>query len=99
MAQSGGFDLPYGFKDARVVLLTQAIVGEFLQGVPIACAFSQFLCTLSDCIGLLLYPLSASWTFIPVQRHFHCWVRCSCNHAFAVPYRGSCFCTGACIVG
>ena len=34
MAHSGGFDLPYGFKDARVGLLTQAIVGEFLQGVP-----------------------------------------------------------------
>ena len=32
---SGGLDLPYGFKDARVVLLTQAIIGEFLQGMPI----------------------------------------------------------------
>ena len=34
MAQPGSLDLPYGFKDARVVLLTQAIVGEFLQGMP-----------------------------------------------------------------
>jgi len=32
---SGGLDLPYGFKDARVVLLTQAIIGEFLQGMAI----------------------------------------------------------------
>ena len=34
MAQSG-LDLPYGFKDARVVLLTQAIIGEFFQGMPL----------------------------------------------------------------
>jgi hypothetical protein len=36
MPDPGDLDLPYGFKDARVVLLTLAIVGEFLQGVPAA---------------------------------------------------------------
>lgn len=62
--------LPYGYRDARWVLLLTAFVGEFLQGgaVPAYCVI------LTSIVCQLTVPNAAA-------RRPHVWLECAVCHA------------------
>ena len=77
MAQPG-LDLPYGFKDARVVLLTQAIIGEFFQGMPLPGGGMPLAPLLAAILPCAVYDALTCTIFC---RGSHLWVECTGNHA------------------